>query len=220
MTTAAMAARMRKRLARETGDDDFYDYPDEFYEALTDAHNHFRRLVAKHRPSILYEAAELAALDGGDTFTLPHEHLGKLEAWFEPGPPFGQPLYPSLPEKTGHYYQEGLDLKMIGGYSGNLHVRYVKAEVDDLDADNNSTLPVYLDSCIIEWAMFQLAQKEDSGISANKFRDNARRYWRGDSADLSDTGVLGILEKQSAHQARETVSADWWGDDEDGYYSY
>lgn len=207
-----MVAEMVRRLNRPQ-DDDLFEYPLEYYQALTRAHKRAYRQVAQHRPQLLYTNTELTSLDGGTTFTLTDDHYGEMEVYRDPGPPRGEVLVPTNPEFGGHYYVDGRDLKMLYAISSSIHIRWVPRTIADLDEDTDSLLPAYCDEYIIEWACYLLAQKPGFLGDERTFYMNAMREWRGDPEDPSDMGILGVISRQSSHQAYEGLSdqaTPWW----------
>lgn len=213
MTTEQMALEMQRRMNRPE-DDDLFGFPDEYYAALSQAHRYYRRLFAQHRPDLIYLSDTLTSGDGGNTFTLADDHYGEMLLFRSPGPPTGEPMVPSSPESAGHYWQEGRTIHMIYKYDGTMYVRWVPATIADLGGDNSdSTLPEYCDDAIIERACYLLAQKPGFLGNPEVFKTNALREWSGDPDDPSDMGVLGIISRQSAHQAYEGAGdyyVPWW----------
>jgi hypothetical protein len=214
MTTEQMAWEMVQELNRPE-EDDLFVFPDEYYKALSKAHRYYRRLFAAHRPDLIYDATTVATTDGGETFLLTDDHYGEMLLFRSPGPPSGRPMVPSTPEGGGHYWQEGRTIRMLSTYDGTLYVRWVPATVTALDGSNDSTLPVYCDDAILQRACFYMAQKPGFLGNPEVFKANSQTEWAGDPSDPADMGVLGIIMRQSAHQAYEGVSDDvgdgpWW----------
>jgi hypothetical protein len=212
MSTEQMALEMARRLNRPDADD-LFAFPSEYYNALSQAHRYYYRLFAGHRPRLIYTSATLTSSDGGDTFLLTDDHYGEMELYRSPGPPNGRPLVPSNPEGSGHYYQEGRTITMITPYSNTLYLRWVPATVADLDEDNDSLLPAYADDAIIEWACYLLAQKPGFLGNPEVYMANSLREWAGDPNNPADMGVLGIISRQSSHQAWEgadETDGPWW----------
>lgn len=212
MTTEQMVEQMVRRLNRPA-DDDLFEYPLEYYSALSEAHRYYYRLFAAHRADLIYQTTTLTSSDGGQTFTLADDHYGEMLLFRTPGPPNGRPFVPSNPEGAGHYWQEGRTLHFLTSYDNTLHVRWVPAAVPDLDGDSDSLLPAYCDDAIIQWACFVLAQKPGFLGNPQVFQANSIREWSGDQNNPADMGVLGIISRQSAHQAWEGSSdydSPWW----------
>jgi hypothetical protein len=212
MTTEQMAAEMKRRLNRPD-EDDLFEFPLDYFGYLSQAHRHFYKLTAQHSPGFLYAVTTLTSSDGGNTFTLTDDHYGELLLFHTPGPPTGRPFVPALPEGDGHYWQEGKTLYFLSPYSATLYVRWIPATVADLGQDTDSVLPSYYDDAIIEWACFLAGQKPGFLGNPEVFKANALREWRGEEDNPADMGVLGIISRQSAHQAYEGVSdmgVPWW----------
>jgi len=178
----------------------------EYYGYLSQAHRHFYKLTAQHRPEFIYATATLTSSDNGSTFTLTDDHYGEILLFRAPGPPTGRPFVPSTMSGTGHYWQEGRALNFTTPYNGILHVRWIPATVAALDEDNDSLLPSYYDDALIEWACFLAAQKPGFLGDPGVYKENANREWRGDDSNPGDMGILGIISRQSAYQAYEGIS--------------
>lgn len=213
MTAEQMALEMVSRLNRPD-DDDLFSFPDEYYSKLSQAHRYYRRLFAQHRPELIYSNTTLTSSDGGSTFVLTDDHYGEMLLYRAPGPPQGRVFVPTQPEGSGHYWQEGRNIRMLTPYDDTLYVRWVPATVADLAPENSdSTLPAYCDDAIIERACYLLAQKPGFLGDPNVYLRNSIREWTGDPDDPSDMGVLGIISRQSAHQAWEgsgDYETPWW----------
>lgn len=202
MTTEQMALEMVRRLNRPE-DDDLFEFPREYHSALSQAHRYYYRLFANHRPQLIYSNTTLTSSDSGSTFVLADDHHGEMLLFRSPGPPTGQVVVPSNPENGGHYWQEGRNIRFITPYNGTLYVRWCPATITDLDNANDSVLPSYCDDAIIERACYILAQKPGFLGNPDVYKNNAATEWTGDRDDPSDMGVLGIISRQSAHQAWE-----------------
>lgn len=212
MNTEQMVQEMVERLNRPE-DDDLFEMPREYHTALSRSHRYYKRKFVEHRPDLIYESTTLTSSDSGETFLLTDDHLGELLLFRSPGPPNGRPFVPSTPEGNGHYWQEGRTLRFLYPYDGTLHVRWVPATIPDLDQGRDSQLPSYCDDAIIERACYYLAQKPGFLGAPEVYKANAAREWRGEPDDPSDMGVLGIISRQSAHQAYETLGGfyePWW----------
>jgi len=212
MTTEQMAAEMKRRLNRPD-EDDLFEFPLDYQSYLSQAHRHFYKQTAQHRPTFLYASTTVASTDGGNTFLLTDDHYGEILLFRDPGPPNGRPFVPSLPEGAGNFWQEGRNIRMLTPYTGTLYVRWIPATIVDLDQDNDSLLPSYFDDAIIEWACFLAGQKPGFLGNPEVYKANAMREWSGEPSDPSNMGLLGIIMRQSAHQAWEGISDDpgpWW----------
>jgi hypothetical protein len=212
MNTEQMVLEMVRRLNRPD-DDDLFEFAREYQQALSQAHRYFYRLFASHRPQLIYTAATKTSSDSGATFDLGDDHYGEMELYRSPGPPNGRMLIPSTPEGSGHYWQEGQTIRMLNDYNDTLYIRWCPATITDLDNDNDSVLPAYCDDAIIEWACYLLAMKPGFLGNPEVFKANALREWAGDNDNPADMGVLGVISRQSAHQAWEgSGEADmpWW----------
>ena len=212
MGTEQMVQEMLTRLNRPE-DDDLFEYPLDYYGALSRSHRYYYRKFAEHRPDLIYQATTLTSSDSGSTFTLTDDHYGEMLLFRSPGPPNGRIFVPSTPEGSGHYWQEGKTLRFLSPYDGTLYVRWCPATVSDLSQTSDSVLPSYCDDAIIERACYYLAQKPGFLGDPEVYKANARREWMGETDDPSDMGVLGIISRQSAHQAYEGVDdvyAPWW----------
>lgn len=213
MTTEQMAIEMAQRLNRPD-DDDLFSFPDEYYAALSKAHRYYVRLFAMHRPELIYSSTTATSSDGGYTFSLTDDHYGEMLVFGSPGPPTGRVFVPSTAEGRGHYWQEGKTLRFLNPYSNTIYIRWVPATISDLDGDTDSGLPAYCDDAIIERACYYLALKPGFLGNPEVYLQAALREGSGDPSDPADMGVLGIISRQSAHQAYEGGSDDyesaWW----------
>lgn len=209
MNTEQMVQSMRTRMNRPE-DDDLFEAPLDYYEALSRAHRYYYRKFAEHRPELIYQATTLASSDGGETFLLTDDHYGQLLLFASPGPPRGEVFKPSTFEGAGHYIQEGRNLRFHYKYPNTLYVRWCPATVADLGDASDSVLPSYCDDAIIERACYYLAQRPGFLGDPEVFKANAAREWRGELDDPSDMGVLGVISNQSAHQAYEGLSDEHW----------
>jgi hypothetical protein len=212
MNAEQMAWEMAQTLNRPD-EDDLFAYPDEYFRALSKSHRYFRRLFAAHRPQLIYSNTTLTSSDGGNTFTLPDDHYGEMLLFGSPGPPQGRVFVPSDPESNGHYWQEGREIRMLTPYPDTLYVRWVPATVADISNDEDSTLPSYCDDAIIQRACYYLAQKPGFLGNPEVYKANSEEEWGGDPNNPADMGVLGIISRQSAHQAWEgsgDTESPWW----------
>lgn len=206
MTTAELVAEVKEALNRPA-DDDLFDSPGDFHEALTRAQRHFVQKVAVHYPDLVREDATLTSADGGDTYVLPDDHFGELDVWEPPGPPDGRLLEPSLPESGRFgYWQQGRTIHLTSTKDFNpLHIRWIPA-TQVVDAVNDPSLPEYFREAYIFRAAYELAKKpgylsEDPRF----FKRLAINEWSGDPEDDSDTGIIGMLKNQQAYQGLEGV---------------
>lgn len=213
MTTDQMVERVRTLLNRED-DDDLFEYPGEYYGALSYANRKAVEKLVTHAPELVYETTTVSSLDSGATYVLTDDHLGRLLLFTPPGPVGGTLLIPSLPEGRGDYWQDGRTITMVVTrlYSP-LHVMWIPATISALDADTDSGLPVYMHDWICFRAAGDLARKPGFLGDPNSFEIRAVHEWVGRPDDVSDEGILGIISKQRENQGYESatdVSMPWY----------
>lgn len=225
MTTDEMVAKMLLRLNR-SAEDDLFAYPSEYESALTDAHRYVYHKIATQRPEMLETTTTITSDDGGNTFTLPSDHYGEIKLYRSPGPPNGLALVPSLPGGPGHFWLQGKTVKMNVAYDGTIYLVYtpvldssqdlVTAATGGAGGAVNSLLPLYCDEAIIWWGCNLLAMKPGFLGDPAVFERNFEREWKGKEDDPSDSGILGIIMRQSAYQAYEGIDdtlyggVPWW----------
>ena len=205
MTTAEMVARAKRRLNREE-DDDLYDSPTEYEWALSEANEYFYHQVAQFRPEILHKDLTVSAGSDHRTYTLTDDHLGEMIVFIAPGPPDNRTvLRPSTADQTGHYYQQGRELRFFNRIDSDILVKWIPANIPGLTvAAVNSGLPTYLHVAIVEYACYLLAQKPGFLGNPEVWKREAFRAWRGDPENAADTGALGIIRKQDAYDGWTT----------------
>lgn len=200
--------------------DDFFDYPDEFYAALTEAADSLRRRAVHQAEDLFREeyATPLTAQDStGETYLLPDDHFGEIMLFTPPGPRRGELLPPvnHYPVNRVGYFQNGRTIKLTRPkvYSPGLYLVWIPKNTDPIDQNNDSPLPSYFDYAIIYEAARILAEKPGSLINSAGFKARADAEWRGDPDRLDDTGILGILARQRAYDPQSHVhryEGAWW----------
>ena len=218
-----MLERLTEILNRPA-DDDFYNYPDEHYSNLSEAHRHYVREVAKKRPEILYIESTLAAGDAtGEYYDLSDlagysgEHFGKMRVFTPPGPVRGREYVPAAPgtEREG-FYRVGtrLYLTIARVHTPGLYILWVPVELAaDLNEETDPILPSYCHEAIVWRAAGLMARKPGSLQNPQMFFDQAMSYWSGDPRDPSDNGALGTISHQSEHEglvALDSTHEAWW----------
>lgn len=202
-TSQALHNRVLKHLNRPV-EDDFYTTA-EVYEALERAQGKYRDELAQIAPKLTRETRTLPA-EGGFTFTLPDDHLGKLEVWGPPGPPLGDMLRPVLPELgiPGFYIQER-EIKFTYSVSYNaLYIRWTPATDPVLNADTDPVLPRYCFEAITFFAAYLLALKAGYLGDPMMFRSAANMAWER---------VPPIVQSQAEYEGVESVEpydAPWY----------
>jgi hypothetical protein len=208
MNTSDLVDDLRNTLNRPDGDD-LFEFPADYHTALSRANRHFIRKTVAIYPELLYESATVTSSDSGATYDLTDDHLGELQVWAPPGPPRGLLLLPSMPYGNGNYWLEGRKIKMVTNkyYSQGLTILWVPATIADLGNDVNSPLPDYFRDAMVAQAAAYMVRKPGIALDPDTFFYRARNEWSGDARDASDVGIIGILRRQNAMGAYQTVES-------------
>lgn len=198
-------------------DDDFFTHPTEHYTALSEANRYYYRQCCLKRPERFRTVTAVSPDDStGETYSLPYDHFGKMRVFTPPGVRTGDELFPaSAGLRRDGYYTVGSKLYMINPrvYDPGIYLLWTPATVTDLDADNDSTLPVYMHECVVWRAAALMAQKPGSLMDPSSYQMKADEYWRGNDRDPSDSGALGTLIHQDEHGGVAALDGDdeaWW----------
>lgn len=226
--TDALVARIKGQDLNRPDTDDLLSDAD-YYDAIDQAVKKIREKVAAMVPGYLKQTDTVTSTDDGETYDLADisgvsagDHLGDIDVWTPPGPPDGYVLGETNPRGgLEGYWLEGnvLHLTYPKDYSPGLYVRWIPAEITQVDADgdgdaeNDPDLPARFDTAIRYYAAAELASRPGLVVDHNALMEKFRREWRGDRNDPSDIGLLGILKAStsssgSAH-LRGTPSR-WW----------
>jgi hypothetical protein len=205
-----------RQLLNRPEEDDFFQFPDEYFEYLSKAHRRIYRKVARANPMVLFTETTVTTSDSGLTYDLGDFHLGQIEVYAPPGPPRGERIPPAYPDSPYFgFWVDGTNLRFTyqQEYSP-LYIRWVPETVADLDADGTHSLPAFCEDMLEYETAFLMAQKQGFAGDPGKFQILANREWLGDPNDPSDDGILAILKKQPANAGFENAagmhSRPWW----------
>lgn len=211
-----LAHRIRTSILNRPAEDDMFSFPEEFYEAMSRAHDRIRRKVADHAPDLLTQGDTITTSDGGESYDLTDFPLGGLLVYEPPGPPSGLRLYPALPESNYFgFWVEGSTLYLTLAHEYDpLYITWMPETADPISAETNHTLPRYCEDLLAYTAAGILAEKEGFAGNPEKFHALATKEWSGDRRDPSDTGILSRLKRSSMNAGFETHAgqspAPWW----------
>jgi hypothetical protein len=208
------AKDIRRRILNRPNDDDLFDYPSDYFHALTVAVAWMKRKIAAQYPAMLYETFGVIAPDEGSArdpqvFTLPDDHLGEIEVWTPPGPPRGRLVYSTLPEEQAHEgaYMQGRQIIFPRKrFHPGIYVRWIPATHEIKERETDTNLPAYTDEAVKQYAAYIMARKPGSLLQAESYLAAANAEFDGDRNSISDEGILGRISRQVANQAMATAA--------------
>lgn len=208
-STEELAEAVRWALNRPE-DDDLLQFPDDYYRALTRAHEFFRSKIAQHYPNMLKEVTTITSSDDGETWPLSDDHHGQIEVYEPPGPPTGRRIFPALVDSgQDGFYIEGDNVKLTYPRSAltQLYIRWVPDTVADLDSEQEHALPAYCEEAMVQKAAEVLARRPGVLADAGVYESEWIKAWQGNPNDTSDMGVMGIIKRLAANAGIETAAA-------------
>lgn len=214
-STDALAIELRELLNRPD-DDDFFPWPQRYYEALSRAHRRVYGKIGQHAPDLISSQKLVTTSDDGQTYDLGDHQYGDLLIWEPPGPSGGRRLYPALPESpyVGFYRQDTtIVLTQARVYTPGLYAVSAWATLSDLDKDQDHVLPSYCEDMILFEAAAYLAETPGFLGSPETYRNRAIWEWKGNPQDESDMGILGTIKRLSANEGLEGgefSDGAWW----------
>lgn len=200
-----------KRLAEQNVPTE-YPRDADWYAWLTEAQDHWTKILCQHVPRLLCGAPEqLTTADNGATYTFATVPLAVEELTIGLG---GTTL------RLGPNYDPTIDATWEGDdtlriarnqsrtFSQGLWARYV-AQPGVIDDGNEPSLPVQVRSLLPARACVLYAR---SGGTRNPapYLDEEARLWSGDPSIYGDTGILGMVKKKHWTQGASGVASPWW----------
>lgn len=198
-----------KLLLNRPDEDDFYQWPEEYFEALNRAQKKVRRMIAQHEPELLVEETTKTTSDSGLTYDLGDHHLGQIEVWAPPGPPTGERIPPANPDSPYFgFWVDGTDLRFTQQkeYSGGVYIRWTPATVTAMVPGGTHVLPAFCEDMLEYEAAYLMSLKTGFPGDPNRFAELSIREWKGDPRDPSDMGILGIIKRDAASRGFETAA--------------
>lgn len=214
-STDALAIEVRETLNRPD-DDDFFAWPNRYYEALSRAHRRVYGKIGQHAPELISSQKLVTTSDDGQSYDLTDHYYGDLLVWEPPGPTGGVRLYPALAESPYvGFYRDGTTIVLTQArvYTPGLYAVSAWATLADLDKDQDHVLPSYCEDMMILEAAAYLADTPGFLGSPDGYRKRAIWEWKGNPEDPSDMGILGTIKRLSANEgieAGEFAERPWW----------
>jgi len=183
-------------------EDDFFQWPEEYYEALDKAHRHWYRQIAQHAPNILLTNGTATTSDSGVSYDLGDFHFGNMEVYEPPGPPTGVTIPPANPSSPYFgFWVDGITLKLTTPtiYSP-LYLRWTPETVAKIAPKGTHALPAYCEDMLEYETTGRMASKSGFAGDPDRFFVMANMEWSGDPRSPSDMGILGTIKRLSANE--------------------
>lgn len=214
--TAERLALGVKTLLNRPDEDDLFEWPDEYLDAVNRAHRRIYNKIAQHAPGLIRTSSTITSSDGGASYDLGDFHLGQLEVYIPPGPPQGARILPADPDSSYFgFWVDGTKLRLTySKYYDYLSVLWSPETVAEMAPDDEHVLPAFCESMLQYEAAFLLGNKPGFAGNPGNYAALSAREWRGDPTDPSDMGILGTIKRLAVSQGFETAigleGQPWW----------
>ena len=189
-------------------EDDFFQWPEEYYEALNKAHRHCYRMLAQAAPNVLITETTKTTADSGLTYDLGDFHFGDIEVYEPPGPPTGSRIFPANPS-SGYFgfWIDGTDLRFTTQtvYSP-LYIRWTPETVTKIVPKATHVLPAYCEDWLEYETTGRMASKTGFAGNPDRFHALATAEWSGDPRSPGDMGILGTVKRLAANEGIQFAS--------------